>query len=165
MAVAAHNRLEHALVSWVLTGHNGLSTAPDTRPQGEGGPRHQPVFGAEVWCRMSPEERDPEFLKAHRYLEKCGDFEHNGKTVLASRLGYRINVRFVHAFFGRMFNHPHALFTDEMLRPELQDLAEFANGVDNIGFDAKRVAKMYFDDGSIRQACPSATGAAAHHAQ
>jgi len=108
----------------------------------------------EVWCRMSPEERDPEFLKAHRYLEKCGTSNTTAKTVLASRLGYRINVRFVHAFFGRMFNHPHALFTDEMLRPELQDLAEFANGVDNIVSTQKRVAKMYFDDGSIRQACP-----------
>ena len=41
----------------------------------------------EVWCRMSPEERDPKFLIANRFLEKCEDFEHDGKKVLASRLG------------------------------------------------------------------------------
>ena len=74
--------------------------------------------------------------------------------MLASRLGYRINARFVHAFFGRVFNHPHAVFTDEMLRPELQDLDIFADGMDNIVTTQKRVAKMYFDDGSIAQACP-----------
>ena len=103
---------------------------------------------------MSPEERDPQFLIAGGYLEKCEDFEHDGKKVLASRLGYRINARFVRAFFGRVFNHPHAVFTDEMLRPELQDRAIFVDGMDNIVTTQKRVAKMYFDDGSIAQACP-----------
>ena len=53
-----------------------------------------------------------------------------------------------------MFNHPHAVFTDEMLRPELQGLDIFADGMDNIVTTQKRVAKMYFDDGSIAQACP-----------
>ena len=53
-----------------------------------------------------------------------------------------------------MFNHPHAVFTDEMLRPELQDMDIFADGMDNIVTTQKRVAKMYFDDGSIAQACP-----------
>jgi hypothetical protein len=86
----------------------------------------------EVFCRMTPEERDPQFLIANHFLEKCEDFEHNGKKVLASRLGYRINARFVHAFFGRVFNHPHAVFTEEMLRPELQDLDIFVDGMDNI---------------------------------
>jgi len=53
-----------------------------------------------------------------------------------------------------MFNHPQALFTEEMLRPELQDLDLFADGMDNIVATQKRVAKMYFDDGSVKQACP-----------
>ncbi|MGD0614908.1 MAG: hypothetical protein ABSA69_05630, partial [Verrucomicrobiota bacterium] len=108
----------------------------------------------EVWCRMSAEEREPKFLMANQYLEKCGDFEHNGKKVLASRLGHRINARFVHAFFGRMFNHPHVLFTEEMLRPELQDRDVFADGMDNIVATQARIAKSYFDDGSVKQACP-----------
>jgi hypothetical protein len=103
---------------------------------------------------MGPEERDPQFLISGHYLEKCEDFDHAGKRVLASRLGYRISSSFVHAFFGRVFNHPHAVFTDEMLRPELQDLDVFADGMDNIVTTQKRVAEMYFEDGSIGQACP-----------
>jgi hypothetical protein len=57
-------------------------------------------------------------------------------------------------FFGRVFNHPHVVFTDEMLRPELQGMEIFVDGMDNIVATQKRVAKMYFDDGSIAQACP-----------
>jgi hypothetical protein len=108
----------------------------------------------EVFCRMEPEERDPKFLVANHYLDKLEDFDYNGKKVLLSRLGWRINIRFVHAFFGRVFNHPHAVFTPEMLKPELQDAAIFADGLANIVETQKRVANMYFDDGSIRNACP-----------
>jgi hypothetical protein len=74
--------------------------------------------------------------------------------VLAGRLGYRINARFVRRFFGRVFNHPHSVCTDEMLRPELQGMDIFADGMDNVVTTQKRVAQMYFDDGSIAQACP-----------
>jgi len=146
--------LNNALVSWVLTGHNGFVTAA-----GYIGPKVRvdhdiSLLVPEIWCRMAPEECDPGFLIARHYLEKCEDFDHDGKRVLASRLGYRINARFVHAFFGRMFNHPHALFTEEMLRPELQDLEVFVDGMDNIITTQKRVAGMYFDDGSVKHACP-----------
>jgi len=108
----------------------------------------------EVWCRMTPEERDPKYLISHFFLEKCVDFEHLGKKVLSSRLGWRINARFVHAFFGRVFNHPHAVFTEAMLKPELQGRDIFADGMDNVVATQKRVAEMYFADGSIAQACP-----------
>jgi len=146
--------LNNALVSWMLTGHNGFVTAA-----GHLGPKVRvdhdiSLLVPEIWCRMTPEERDPKFLIANHYLEKCADFEHGGKTVVASRLGYRINARFVHSFFGRVFNHPHSVFTDEMLRPELQDRDVFADGMDNIVTTQKRVAQMYFDDGSVKQACP-----------
>ena len=53
-----------------------------------------------------------------------------------------------------MFNHPHAVFTEAMLKPELQSKDIFADGMDNIVATQKRVAKMYFDDGSIAQASP-----------
>jgi hypothetical protein len=146
--------LNNALVSFILTGHHAFVTAA-----GYVGPKARvdhdvSLIVPEVFCRMSPEERDPKFLIANHYFEKLEDFEHGGKNVLASRLGYRINIRFVHAFFGRVFNHPHAVFTEEMLKPELQDLEVFADGMDNIVTTQKRVAKMYFDDGSITQACP-----------
>jgi hypothetical protein len=41
-----------------------------------------------------------------------------------------------------------------MLKPELQDEAIFADGVDNIIATQQRVSKAYFDDGSIAWACP-----------
>ena len=146
--------LNNALVAWILTGHQGFVTAA-----GCVGPKVRvdhdvSLLVPEVWCRMSPEERDPKFLISEGYLERCRDFEHAGKPVLASRLGYRINARFVRAFFGRVFNHPHAVFTDEMLRPELQGIDTFTDGMENIVTTQKRVAKMYFDDGSVAQACP-----------
>ena len=146
--------LNNALVSFILTGHNAFVTAagyvgPDLRVDHD-----VSLIVPEVWSRMSAEERDPKFLIANKFLEKCADFEHGGKKVLASRLGWRINARFVHAFFGRVFNHPHAVFTEAMLKPELQGKEIFADGMDNIIATQKRVAKMYFDDGSIAQASP-----------
>ena len=146
--------LNNALVSFILTGYQPFITAA-----GCVGPQLRvdhdvSLIVPEVWCRLTAEERDPKFLIEHRFLEKCQDFEHAGQKVLASRLGWRINARFVHAFFGRVFNHPHAVFTEAMLKPELQSKEIFADGMDNIVSTQKRVAKMYFDDGSIAQACP-----------
>ena len=146
--------LNNALVSFILTGYQPFITAA-----GYVGPQLRvdhdvSLIVPEVWSRMSAEERDPKFLIQHRFLEKCADFEHAGKKVLASRLGWRINARFVHAFFGRVFNHPHAVFTEAMLKPELQSKDIFADGMDNILATQKRVAKMYFDDDSIAQASP-----------
>ncbi len=146
--------LNNALVSWVLTGFDGFVTAA-----GYVGPQARmdhdiSLLVPEVWCRMSPQERDPRFLIEQGHLEKCENLQFNGQTVLAARLGYRITQRFVHAFFGRVFNHPGAVFTDEMLRPELQDMAVFADGIDNIVTTQQRIAGLYFEDGSVEQACP-----------
>jgi phosphoenolpyruvate carboxykinase (diphosphate) len=146
--------LNNALVSFILTGHHAFVTAA-----GYVGPKLRvdhdvSLIVPEVWSRMFASERDPQYLIAERCLERCTDFEHAGRKVLASRLGYRINARFVRLFFGRVFNHPHAVFTDEMLRPELQDLETFVDGMDNIVATQQRVAQMYFEDGSVEQACP-----------
>jgi phosphoenolpyruvate carboxykinase (diphosphate) len=146
--------LNNALVAYILTGHHAFVTAA-----GYVGPKFRvdhdvSLLVPEVWCRMTPEERNPQFLIAERCLEKCRDFEQDKKTVLAGRLGYRINARFVRRFFGRVFNHPTSVCTEEMLRPELQDMDIFVDGMDNIVTTQKRVAKMYFDDGGVAQACP-----------
>jgi hypothetical protein len=146
--------LNNALVSFILSGHQGFVTAA-----GFIGPQLRvdhdvSLIVPEVWSRMSAEERDPQALVADHCLERCLDFEHQGRRVLASRLGYRINARFVRLFFGRIFNHPNAVFTEPMLKPELQDLAVFADGVDNIVSTQRRIAQLYFDDGSVHQACP-----------
>jgi hypothetical protein len=146
--------LNNALVAWILTGHHGFVTAA-----GYLGPKARvdhdiSLLVPEVWCRMDPHERLPQFLIDNHFLDKCDDFEHSGKRVLAGRLGYRINERFVQAFFGRVFNHPNKVFTPGMLAPELQDKAVFVDGVDNIVTAQKRVGGIYFADGSVNQACP-----------
>ena len=82
------------------------------------------------------------------------DFEHQGRTVQASRLGHRINELFVTTYFGRIFLHPDVVFTEQMLKPELQDLDVFAESIDVIVATHQRTAQAYFDDGTIRLAVP-----------
>ncbi len=146
--------LNSAFVSYALSGYEGFVTAA-----GYVGPSARvdhdiSLLVPEVWCRMSVEERTPEFLHAHGYLERLQDFEHDGRKIAASRLGSRITQKFVNTFFGRVFNHPHVVLTDGMLKPELQSLEDFIEGMDNITATQKRVAGHYFSDGSIAWACP-----------
>ena len=108
----------------------------------------------EIWARMSPEERTPRFLIEHDYLEKCSDWTHDGQPVLASRLGWRITSRFVQTFCGRVLGNPSTLFDEELLRPELQDRAVFAEGMANIVVAMRTAAESYFADGSVAQAVP-----------
>jgi hypothetical protein len=146
--------LNNAFLAYVLCGHDGFVTAA-----GCVGPKARvdhdvSLLIPELWSRMLVSERDPQFLMKNGCLEKLKDFKHKGKPVLASRLGYRITRRFVTTYFGRIFNHPATVFTDEMLRPELQDTEIFADGIDNIVTTQHRVAQMFFTDGSIEMACP-----------
>ncbi len=146
--------LNAALVSYVLTGLPIFSTAA-----GWVGPRHRvdhdiSLLVPEIWCRMTPAEREPAYLIAEGHLERCADFELNGKTVLASRLGWRITARFVQTFCGRVLGNPSAVFDEEFLQPEKQDLAVFADGMDNIVATMRTAAGSYFADNSVAQAVP-----------
>ncbi|BET65378.1 hypothetical protein ASA1KI_02960 [Opitutales bacterium ASA1] len=146
--------LNNALVAYLLTGYAPFSTAA-----GWVGPKYKvdhdvSLLVPEIWSRMTPAEREPAFLIANGLLEKCEDFEHEGKLVQASRLGYRITDRFARRFFGRVFSNPGSVLPEEMLRPEKQDLAIFVDGMDNIVATQKRVAELYFEDGSVEDACP-----------
>ncbi len=150
--------LNSALLSYALTGYDGwLSSA------GYIGPNVQVAHDIsmlipELFCRMLPTERDAAALIAGGFLEKLEDFEFEGRTVLASRLGYRINQQFTTTYFGRIFLHPDVVFTDEMLAPELQDMAIFAESMDTIVTTHQRVAKAYFRDGGIELAVPPLRG-------
>jgi hypothetical protein len=146
--------LNAALLSYLVSGYDTFLTSagclgPKTRVDHD-----ISLLVPEVWSRMGHEERDPRWLIANGMLERIADFTHGGRTVAASRLGFRITQKFVTTFFGRIFNHPHAVLTEPMLRPELQDPAEFADGVDNVVATHRRVAEHYFADGSISEACP-----------
>jgi hypothetical protein len=108
----------------------------------------------EVWCRMRVFEREPKFLIDNGLLERVDNFEYEGRIVLASRLGYRITPLFVDRFLGRIFELPGAVFPEELLRPEKQDMACFAAGVEAICEAQRKVALDYFEDGSVDAACP-----------
>ena len=158
-AINATADLNNALVSMILTGYGGFSSAA-----GYIGPFYKvdhdlSLLIPEVWCRMSPAERDPNNLIKNGELEKLDDFEmdtpEGGKrTVLASRLGYRITGKFVSHYFGRIFDNPCAAINEEMLKPEVQSLAVFADGVDNLVEAERKSALNYFKDGTIKYACP-----------
>jgi hypothetical protein len=146
--------LNAALVSYILTGLAGFSTAA-----GYVGPEMRvdhdiSLLIPEIWGRMSSHEREPAFLIGAGHLEPVHDFEHAGRRVLASRLGYRVTAKFVRTFLGRVFDHPDRVFDEAFLKPETQDLEAFVDGVHNITEAQQKVALQAFDDGSIEDACP-----------
>ena len=146
--------LNNALVSFILCGHDGFSTAAGHIGAERRVDHDISFFMPEIWCRLAPHERDANWLIERGYLEPVRDFEHQGRKVLASRLGYRITPRFMHAFLGKIFDDPVGVFDDAMLRPESQDLASFVEGVEHIVAAQEKVAKGYLADGSIEDACP-----------
>lgn len=146
--------LNNAVVSMILTQMGGFSTAA-----GHIGPRFQvghdiSLLIPEVWCRMKPEERDPDAMIRDGMLEKLEDFQHNGQTIPASRLGYRITRRFVRTYLARVFDNPAKVFTEEILQPEKQDLESFADGILHIAEAQQKVAARYMEDGGYELACP-----------
>jgi hypothetical protein len=146
--------LNNALVSFILCGYDGFSTAA-----GYIGPRRRidhdiSMLIPEIWCRLPVAEREPRYMIRQGWLERMQDFEYEGRMVYASRLGYRITGRFVRACFGKMFDSPAVVLDEAMLRPESQDMAAFIDGVENICAAQKRVAQGYFRDASIKDACP-----------
>ncbi len=146
--------LNNAFVSMAVCEYDAFITAA-----GYVGPHYRvdhdvSLLVPEIWSRMKPEERTAADLIAKGCLEKCEDFEFEGKPVLASRLGYRITARFMKVYGGRMFNTPDMVFTPEMLQPEKQDMAIFVDAMDNIVSAHQWVAEKYFNDGSVEYAVP-----------
>ncbi|MGR9116649.1 MAG: hypothetical protein ACU85E_12860 [Gammaproteobacteria bacterium] len=153
-ALCATADLNNALVSFILCGYDGFSTAAGYIGSQRRIDHDISLLIPEIWSRLPVTERDPQYLIEQGHLEKLEDFEYEGRTVYASRLGYRITELFVHTNFGKVFDYPTAVFDEAMLKPETQDLPAFVDGVDNVYEAQQRVAQMYFLDGSINDACP-----------
>ncbi len=153
-ALLTTSDLNNALVSFILTGYDGFSSAA-----GYIGPKLRvdhdiSLLIPEIWARLNPEERLASTLIENGCLEKIEDFDYQGKTVLGSRLGYRITERFVASYLGKIFDSPAVAFDEALLKPELQDLGMFVDGIQNIVDTQQSVAQQYIEDGSIDSACP-----------
>jgi hypothetical protein len=146
--------LNTALVSFILCGYDGYSTAAGYIGAQRKIDHDISLLIPELWSRLPVHQRDPTYLIEQGQLEKLENFEHQGKTVHASRLGYRITERFVHTNFGKVFDYPTAVFDEAMLKPETQDMESFVDGVNNVYEAQQRVAQIYLKDGSIEDACP-----------
>ncbi len=146
--------LNNAFVAMALT-----NATPFVTTAGTVGPNRRvdhdiSLLVPEVFARMSPEEQDPAWLIENHYLERCADFEHDGRKLPASLLGWRVTERFVNSFFARVFTSPQLVLTPDMLRPEEQDAETYAKSLETILVTMRRVASLYFEDGSIEGACP-----------
>ena len=146
--------LNAMVVSMILTELGGFST-----PAGHIGPRFEvghdiSLLIPEVWCRMGPDERDPQHLIESGMLEKVSDIDTDSGIVPASRLGYRITDKFVRTYLGRVFDNPSRVLSEAILKPELQDPDSFADGVRQIAEAHRRVALQYMTDGGFEAACP-----------
>ena len=157
-AMPATADLNAALISYILTGTQVFSSSA-----GHVGARYRvdhdlSLLVPELWCRMTAEERDARRLIAQGLLSRVSDFRYRGRVVPASRLGYRINARFLHDFGGRIFSDPLAVFPPDMLETERQSLPDFVDGIENIALAQRNAALAYFEDGTAELACPPLLG-------
>ncbi|WP_165731725.1 hypothetical protein [Polaribacter sp. 20A6] len=146
--------LNNALLSHILTESNGFSTAAGYVGAENKIDHDVSLLIPEIWARLEPKDRDPKELIKNGSLEKINDFEYEGETILASRLGYRITKTFSYRCLNRIFDEPTAVFSERMLKPELQGLEDFVDGIKNITEAQQKVALNYFEDGSITAAIP-----------
>ena len=153
-ALVPTSDLNNALLSFIVTGYNGYTSAA-----GYIGSRYKvdhdvSLMIPELWARMSEDERNPANMIRQGYLEAVEDFEYKGKTVSASRLGFRITREFTTHFLGRLFDNPELIFNNEMLRPETQSMDDYVEGIYNICEAQEKVARQYLEDGSVEAAIP-----------
>jgi len=146
--------LNNALLSHILTEYQAFSTAAGYVGAENKVDHDISLLIPEIWSRLTLEDRDPKALIANGSLEKLEDFTFEGKKVLASRLGYRITKTFSVRCLNRLFDEPDAVFNERMLKPELQGLEDYVDGINNIMEAQEKVALSYFEDGSIESAIP-----------
>jgi len=146
--------LNNALLSYILTEYQGFSSAAGYIGKENRFDHDISILIPEIWARLVPEDRDPKKLIENGCLEKLEDFEYKGEKVLASRLGYRITENFAFRCMNRLFDEPLAVFSERMLKPELQGMDDYVDGINNIVEAMQRAAKPYFEDGSVEAAIP-----------
>ncbi|MFA9371800.1 MAG: hypothetical protein ACERIH_08830 [Labilibaculum antarcticum] len=146
--------LNNALLSYILTGYQGFSSAAGHVGTENRFDHDVSLLIPELWCRLKEENRDPKLLIKEGSLEKLNDFEYEGETIHASRLGYRITEEFLFRYMNRIFDEPQNVFNERMLKPEIQDMEAYADGIKNIVEAQEKVSINYFKDNSVSAAIP-----------
>jgi len=146
--------INNALLSFILSGYQGFSSAAGYVGTENRFDHDISLLIPELWCRLKEENRDPKRLIEEGSLEKLNDFEYKGEKIAASRLGYRITEGFLFRYMNRIFDEPQNVFSERMLKPEIQDMEAFVDGIKNICEAQEKVAINYFKDGSINAAIP-----------
>jgi hypothetical protein len=146
--------LNNALLSFILTEYQGFSSAAGFVGNDYRFDHDISILVPEIWARLEAEDRDAKNLIKNGSLEKLEDFEYNGQKILASRLGYRITENFAFRCMNRLFDEPLTVFNEKMLKPELQGMEDYVDGINNIVEAQKKVALAYFEDGSVESAIP-----------
>ena len=146
--------LNNALVSAILTGYAGFTTSA-----GYVGPQVRvdhdiSMLVPEIWCRMRVHERDPQIPDCGRVAGKGRGFRSRGPHGTGEPAGLSHHTAVCRPFPGPAVRNAGCGVSEEMLRPEKQDAAMFAAGVDAIVEAQRRVALNYFEDGSVDAACP-----------
>jgi hypothetical protein len=153
-ALVPTSDLNNALLSFIVTGYNGYTSAAGYIGSKYKVDHDVSLMIPELWARMSEDERNPANMIKQGFLEAVEDFEYKGKTVSASRLGFRITREFTTHFLGRLFDNPELIFNNEMLRPETQSIDDYVEGIYNICEAQEKVARQYLEDGSVEAAIP-----------
>jgi len=150
--------LNNILIAMILCGYQGFVSSAAYC-----GPKYRvahdiSLLVPEIWSRMRPHEQDADFLIKNGYLEKCPDIntEREGKPFFCNgrRLGYRITNQFCIDFFTRMFTAPTHVFSEDMLKPELQSLETYAQSYYFINLTDEYVGKNYLYDKTVEVAIP-----------
>ncbi len=146
--------LYNALLSYILSEYQGFTSAAGYVGQENRFDHDISILIPEIWARLEPEDRDARKLIQNKCLDKLEDFDYKGEKILASRLGYRINRNFAFRCMNRLFDEPLVVFNEKMLKPELQDMEVYVDGIKNIVEAQQKVALQYFEDGSVESAIP-----------
>ena len=153
-ALSATSDLNNALLSFILTGYDGFTTAAGYIGHKYKVDHDISLLIPELWSLMSDQECNAQTMIENGFLEKVEDFDFNGEKILGSRLGYRITDAFVNQYLGKVFENPNSVFAEDMLKPELQSLEDFADGIKNICEAQQKVAKSYINSGSVEGFIP-----------
>ncbi len=153
-ALVATSDLNNAFLANALCQYDGFSSAAGYIGHKYKVDHDISLLIPELWCRLTEEERSAANLIKNGYLEKLENFDYEGKEILAGRLGYRLTRKFTQDFLGKIFDSPESIFPDDMLKPELQDMESYVDGINNITETHKKIAQAYVADGHVNSAVP-----------